>query len=94
MNDVKKLLRLQAQTGYGLFRVNMIRCKAHLPAAVWRSLARAEREGVSPEVSIVAVEDGAEAAVVMPTRHYNEMLDRIRELERWVSDLVVEEQTA
>lgn len=94
MIDIKKLQQMQDQTGYSLFQINTMRCKAHLPAAAWRTLAKAERPDSYQDVSIVAVEDGSETAVVMPVRHYNTMIDRIRQLEAWVAELVVEEKTA
>lgn len=94
MNDVEKLHKLQEQTGYSLLQVNTLRCKAHLPAATWRALAKAERPDVYGDVAIVAVEDGGETVVAIPTRHWNTIIDRIRELEAWAAELVVAEETA
>ena len=87
MNPV---MNLQQQTGYEPFGVHIIRCKAKLPAAVWRSLAASERPYAHRDIAVVAIDDGDETAVAMPSRHYDSLLDRIHELEKRLGELVAE----
>ncbi|HEV2128692.1 MAG TPA: hypothetical protein VGR22_08750 [Thermomicrobiales bacterium] len=90
MSTISTIKNLQAKTGYTSFNVSVIHCKAKLPAAVWRSLSVAERPYVCQDITIVAVDDGGETAAVMLARHYDTLIERIRQLETWIGEFIEE----
>jgi hypothetical protein len=63
-------------------QIEVIPCRAKLPAAVWRALANSERPRYRPaDLAVVEVEDGDEVVYMLTSARYRQLLDYIGELE-------------
>ena len=81
--------QLQDRTGYEPLKVAFVECRTRLPAELWRALSIAERPSEGREdVAVVDVTDHGERVAVLPLRHYNTVMGRIDELERWLAECV------
>ncbi len=62
--------------------IEVIPCRARLPAALWRALANSERPRYRPtDLAVVEVQDGDEVVYVLTAARYRQLLDYVRQLE-------------
>ncbi len=68
--------------GYEPLRVELLPVKARLAPDVWRLLSVAATRKYDADIRPVVVDDKGTPAVVLTAAHYDELIDRLHDLER------------
>ena len=71
--------------GYEPLRIHRLDVRAKL-AAVWRVLSVTERPDPYNDIRPVVVNDAGTVAVVLSASHYEALVYRLRDLERWATE--------
>ncbi len=72
--------------GYEPLRIHRLDVRAKLPAAMWRLVSIAERPDPFNDIRPVIVDDAGTRAVVLSASHYEALVYRLRDLERWAAE--------
>lgn len=72
--------------GYEPFRIELLSVKAKLPPDVWRLLSVAAEGRYGADARPVVVDDKGTYAVVLTAAHYDELIDRLRDIEAAVTE--------
>jgi hypothetical protein len=93
--SIRQRVARYQEHGMPPLRIEFLEVRSGLPAAVWKLLSVAERPGDDPfsdTVRPIIVNDKCTRAVVLTENHYNMLIGRLNDLDRWLGECLAEQE--